>query len=135
LQASLDNPKARFQAVAVHHQPLLVGPERKGLFYSELKDPEQIAGIDSIPLQDDGWLWQTLSQQPQVKAVICGHVHQDQQIGRDGLTLFTTPATSIQFRADINGFEPDDLAPGYRCFQLEDDGELKSRTERLKQCF
>ena len=135
LLASLDKPKARFQAVAVHHQPVLVGPERKGMFYFELKDPEQVAGIDSIPLQDDGWLWQTLCQQPQVKAVICGHVHQDQQIERDGLTLFSTPATSIQFRADINDFELDEQAPGYRCFDLSDDGVVTSRVERLKQHF
>ena len=135
LQAFLGNPKARFQAVAVHHQPLLVGSERQGLFYCELSNPDQVAGIDNIPLQDDGWLWQSLCQQPQVKAVICGHVHQDQQIKRDGLTLFTAPATSIQFRADINDFELDELAAGYRYFYLSDDGSVVSRVERLKPDF
>lgn len=133
LLASLSDPKAAYQAVAVHHQPLLVGPERKGFFYSELSDPDQVAGIDSIPLRDAGWLWQTLCQQSQVKAVICGHVHQDQQIERDGLILFTTPATSIQFKADINGFELEQLLPGYRCIQLSDKGAVESWVERLKQ--
>jgi len=135
LQASLDNPKARFQAVAVHHQPLLVGPGRQGLFYSELPEPEAVAGIDSIPLRDNGWLWQVLCEQAQVKAAICGHVHQEHELERDGLTLFTTPATSIQFTADINGFELDPAPPGYRCFELLNDGSVKSCTERLKSAY
>ena len=134
LERQLANPEARFQAVAVHHQPLLVGPERKGRFYSELKNPAQVAGIDSIPLRDAGWLWRTLCDQPRVRAVICGHVHQDQQIERDGLTLYTTPATSVQFAADINGFEIDDTLPGYRWFRLAEDGGLNTGVQRLNAC-
>ncbi len=134
LLTMLAEPEARYQVVAVHHQPLLVGPGRQGLFYSELAAPEQVAGIDSIPLMDRGWLWQTLSVQPRVKAVICGHVHQEQQIERNGLALLASPATSIQFTADINGFELSDLAPGYRCLQLSDDGLVTSWIERLLHC-
>lgn len=132
MHSALANPSAIFQAVAVHHQPLLVGPNRKGLFYSELTDPDQVAGIDSIPLQDGDWLWQNLSQKKQVKAVVCGHVHQSQQIERDGLMFYTAPATSVQFKADINAFELDNLAPGYRYFELSDDGLVISRDERLR---
>lgn len=127
----LAEPKARFQAVAVHHQPLLVGPERQGMYHSELAAPDQVAGIDNIPLRDEGWLWRTLRGQPQVKAVICGHVHQAQCIERDGLTLFTAPATSVQFTPDINDFAIDDRPPGYRCMTLHDDGSLETEVRRL----
>lgn len=129
---ALARPKAEFQAVAVHHQPLLVGPERQGAFHCELAQPDQVAGIDNIPLQDDGWLWQTLCKYPQVKAVICGHVHQEHELERDGLTMFTTPATSIQFMPHINDFEIDPQPPGYRCFILSDDGGINSWVVRLQ---
>ncbi|OOV88759.1 metallophosphoesterase [Oceanospirillum linum] len=127
----LADPMAEFQAVAVHHQPLLVGPDRQGFFHSELAEPGQVAGIDSIPLRDDGWLWQTLCEYRHVKAVICGHVHQAHQIERDGLVLYTTPATSIQFAPHINNFEIDSQAPGYRNLTLLDDGNILSKVERL----
>ena len=131
LQAALEQPEAEHIGVAIHHQPLLVGPARQGKFLVELDTLDDIAGIDSIPLQDEGWLWKTLVDCSAVKAVICGHVHQSHEIKRDGLTLYTTPATSIQFTADINAFELDMLAPGYRRFGLYNDGRVESRVERL----
>ena len=135
LLAALAEPKARYQAVAVHHQPLLVGPDRQGCFYRELTDAssgaDAVSGIDRIPLRDGDWLWCILQNQPQVKAVVCGHVHQDQCIERDGLTLYTTPATSVQFAPNINGFEIDEQQPGYRQLTLYDDGHLETEVRRL----
>ncbi len=133
LLQALEQPQALYQAIAVHHQPLLVGPGRQGENHNPLMDnSETIAGIDSIPLRDQGWLWQTLTGFPAVKTVICGHVHQEQHLVKDQLSLLTTPATSIQFASDINEFQIADLAPGYRWLNLMPDGHVESRVYRLE---
>jgi len=135
LEQQRNQPEPAYIGVAVHHHSLLVGPERQGLSHTELTAPEQVAGIDQIPLRDEGSLWQTLAQYPAVKAVICGHVHQAHEIERDGLTLYTTPATSIQFAAGINDFELDNQAPGYRYFELGDQGQVTSKLYRRATNF
>lgn len=133
LQQQLATPQASWQAIALHHQPLLVGPDRQGkLHQTSMDDDESIGGIDSIPLRDQGWLWQTLSQYTQVRGVICGHVHQAHTICHQGLTLYTSPATSIQFTSDINEFQLDsELNPGYRQLYLTADGRIESHVCRL----
>lgn len=132
IEAALKQPLAPYQAVAIHHQPLLVGPERQGGNHHHLMDNSpDIAGIDSIPLRDNGWLWQTLTCFEQVKTVICGHVHQEHNLQRGRLNLLTTPATSIQFTSDINEFQLADLAPGYRQLELMADGSVESQVYRL----
>lgn len=132
LKQALKQPLAPYQAVAIHHQPLLVGPERQGKKHHHLMDNSpDIAGIDSIPLRDNGWLWQTLNDFEPVKTVICGHVHQEQNLQQGRLSLLTTPATSIQFTSDINDFQLAELAPGYRQLKLMSDGSVESQVFRL----
>lgn len=132
IQQVLQQQRAKPILVAVHHHPLLVGAGRLGeLHHSTQEGDDNIQGIDQIPLRDSGWLWQTLSQQPAVKLVLCGHVHQAQQVIRDGLTLLTTPATSIQFKAAVNDFELDEQKAGYRIIQLETDGGFFTEVKRL----
>lgn len=128
----LESHRAEPILVALHHQPLLVGEGRLGQLHQSSQDgDEQIQGIDQIPLRDEGWLWQTLSQYSAVKLVLCGHVHQAQQIEREGLTLLTTPATSIQFQAGINAFELDPQPAGYRVIRLEAQGGFTTEVKRL----
>ena len=48
-------------------------------------------------LRNGNELTAVLSRHPQVRWIICGHVHLDQAVVRNGLTMLTTPSTCVQF--------------------------------------
>jgi Icc protein len=58
--------------------------------------PLGLAWIDAMNLRNGEELVGVLRQYPDVRWMICGHVHLDQEIQRGGLTMLTTPATSFQ---------------------------------------
>jgi Icc protein len=64
----------------VHHHPWPLG----------------LAWIDAMRLRDGDDLVARLRGHGGVRWLICGHVHLDQAIERDGLTVLTTPSTCIQ---------------------------------------
>jgi Icc protein len=49
--------------------------------------------MDAMNLHNGAELVDILRQYPDVRWMISGHVHLDQEIQRDGLTMLTTPAT------------------------------------------
>ena len=65
-----------------------------------------------------------------VRAIINGHIHQEFQGGRDGITVYGTPSTNVQFRArsDQPGYA--DLEPGYRRLALHPDGRIETQVVR-----
>lgn len=63
--------------VFVHHHPWPLG----------------LAWMDAMRLRNGEALVAVLRQYPDVRWMLAGHVHLDQEIQRDGLTMLTTPAT------------------------------------------
>jgi 3',5'-cyclic-AMP phosphodiesterase len=106
----------KFQFVLLHHHPLDVG------YF-----------IDRHGLQNQQALWQVLRQYPNVKGVACGHVHRALTITEpdSGITLYTCPATSIQFDPEFDGVKALSQAPGYRRFCLHLDGSIDSEVVML----
>ncbi|WP_445362637.1 3',5'-cyclic-AMP phosphodiesterase [Microbulbifer sp. ANSA003] len=103
--------------IMMHHQPVQVGSK----------------WIDGHMLRDGReQLLQMVSKAPQVKALVWGHVHQqfDNHEGRVG--LHATPSTSVQFTPGSGPFAVDDEMPGYRWFDLYDDGSYKTGVERVE---
>ncbi len=58
--------------------------------------PIGVRWMDAMNLRNAGELETVLRRHPQVRWMICGHVHQDQHVERDGLTQLTTSATCFQ---------------------------------------
>lgn len=73
-----------------------------------------------------------LSQYPQVKVVLSGHVHQDFQAQHNHFTFISTPSTCIQFAPNSDEFKLDLKNPGYRVFKLYPDGRFDTHVERLE---
>ncbi|MCE8020537.1 phosphodiesterase [Halomonas sp. MCCC 1A11036] len=93
--------------LAMHHPPLAVGS----------------AWIDEIGLKDRDALWEMLSSFPQVRAILCGHIHQafaGRQVLEHGEVLvYGCPSTTDQFLPGSEGFAIDEASrPGYRIFDL-----------------
>ena len=60
-----------------------------------------------------------LRQYPDVRWMICGHVHLDQEIQRDGLTMLTTPATCFQVSKVSQTFKTLPSPPGLRVVSIK----------------
>lgn len=99
---------ARPTLLAMHHPPLAVGS----------------AWLDEIGLKDRDALWEGLSAFPQVKAILCGHIHQafaGRQVLEHGeVRVYGCPSTTDQFLAGSEGFAIDEASrPGFRIFDLQ----------------
>ena len=118
--------------LAMHHPPLAVGS----------------AWLDGIGLKDSEALWQALAPFAQVKAILCGHIHQAfigrRQLDRGEVMVYGCLGTADQFLPGVQDFAVDEaLGPGFRIVDLTDDtwstwverveiGEFESKTERME---
>jgi Icc protein len=66
-----------------------------------------------------------------IKAVICGHVHQETSSFFGTIPFFSTPATSWQFATQSEKFKLDRLMPGCRWIKLFANGSMTSGILRL----
>ncbi|MDO3723224.1 3',5'-cyclic-AMP phosphodiesterase [Marinobacter sp. chi1] len=100
--------------VSLHHHPVDIG----------------CAWLENIGLKNRKAFWQVIERFPQVKVVLWGHIHQEQNIVRDGVRLLSTPSTCIQFTTGSSDFSVEPLAPGYRWFEFDADGSFTTRVHR-----
>lgn len=88
--------------------------------------------IDHHKLQNSNALLETLKPFTNIKALICGHVHQDSLNTWQGIEFFSTPSTSVQFKPFSPEFALDHAAPGYRYIRLKANGEFETEVYRLQ---
>ena len=101
--------------VALHHLPLDIGS----------------VWMDAIGLKDRDALWQTLSPYSQVKALICGHIHQAFAAWQGVVAVYGCPSTSDQFLPKSHEFAIDEAArPGLRVVDLRGES-LSTWIERV----
>jgi Icc protein len=126
----------KHQLLMMHHHPIDVG------YF-----------IDKHGLQNKADFWHAINEYSNIKAIACGHVHGAMQFRSapnkqlDGLvkkvltsksakvpetiTLYTCPATSIQFDPNADGVAALAKGPGYRVFYLHADGQLTTNVVAL----
>lgn len=108
------------QLIMMHHHPINVG------YF-----------IDKHGLNNKETLWEYIKTKPSIKAFACGHVHQaiDFLPSESGyaLPLYTCPATSIQFTTDAQTSECNGQGPGYRLFELYDDGTYRTHVHFMSE--
>ncbi|RDB43840.1 phosphodiesterase [Halomonas sp. DQ26W] len=101
--------------LAMHHPPLILGSE----------------WLDAIGLKDRDVLWQTLADFPQVRMILCGHIHQALASQRQGVAIYGAPSTTDQFLSGSADFAIDEASrPGYRIVELAG-GEWLTWVERV----
>ena len=103
--------------LAMHHSPLAVG----------------CAWLDKQQIDNQQQLYDLLSVQGNVRAVITGHVHQqfDGIWGR--LPLYSTPSSCVQFKRNSEHFALSEQPPGYRWLDLHRDGTVHTGVEFLRE--
>lgn len=103
--------------VSLHHQPVPIGS----------------AWMDRYIVRNAEAFWRVISAHPQVKIVLWGHIHQEFTGEYQGVSLFATPSTCIQFTPNQDEFGVEDSMPGYRWFELHADGTFTTSVERVAQ--
>lgn len=115
LDSVLTKYSSRHSLVILHHHPVLAGS----------------AWLDHHTLKNDDDLWQVLDKHSNVKALLCGHIHQDLNLNHNGVQVMASPSTCVQFKPNSDDFAVDNLSPGWRELELYDNGELVTRVSRL----
>lgn len=111
LRTHPDNPTM----IALHHQLVPVGS----------------AWIDQYIVNNAEAFFAIIDAHPQVKMVTWGHVHQEFKAVHKAVPLLATPSTCVQFKPNCEKFTVDTLMPGYRWFELNDDGSFTTGVGRV----
>ena len=120
LDAALTQHPERHALVLLHHHPLPAG--------STWLDQHQLHNAEAF--------WQVVGRHPQVRAILCGHIHQELDRIHQGVRVLATPSTCIQFQPDSHDFALDQKSPGWRLLTLHANGTLETRVQRLDgHCF
>lgn len=105
--------------LAMHHNPILV----------------ECQWLDQHCMDNGADFIEQVSQIPQVKGLLWGHVHQKldrvHQGPHGGVHLMATPSTCIQFKPLSSYFALDALQPGYRLLELKADGTILTNVYRV----
>ena len=116
LAATLDNESAHPVIIFIHHPPVPVGCE----------------WIDQQSISNAVELEKIIASAGNVKAIFCGHVHQEFVTAWAGCHVYTTPSTCFQFSANSSKFAMSDDCPAYRWINLHPDGRLDTGVHHLK---
>lgn len=113
--AALEHTAGQPTVIFMHHPPVAVG----------------CAWIDRQRLADAAELAPLLVRHGAVKAVFCGHVHQEFTTAWAGTQVHTTPSTCFQFAANSADYALADMPPGFRWIDLHSDGRLVTAVARV----
>jgi len=102
--------------VCLHHHPVDIGS----------------VWLDKIGLHNRDEFFTVLDRFENVRGILWGHIHQEWQSHRQGLSLMATPSTCIQFLPKSAGFAVDNIAPGYRWLSLHADGNIETQVYRAE---
>ncbi|MEO1652027.1 MAG: metallophosphoesterase [Bacteroidota bacterium] len=92
--------------------------------------PTGFPWMDNSTLKDAETFLKLVNKFPQVKAILHGHIHQDKYTNLGGIQIWACPSTAYQFKPQAE-FALDDIAPGYRIFDLEPNGSIRSEVRRV----
>lgn len=93
--------------------------------------PVKSAWIDKIAVSNASDFLDVIDKHQNIKAVICGHVHQNTFTRRNNVQYFSSPSTSWQFSVKSPSFKLDTLMPGFRWLDLYADGSLNTEIIRI----
>ncbi|MES9974739.1 MAG: 3',5'-cyclic-AMP phosphodiesterase [Candidatus Thiodiazotropha sp.] len=101
--------------LCMHHHPVPVGSR----------------WMDTMVLENPDAFFKLIDANPQVQAVLCGHIHQAFDTEYRGVRLMGSPSTCVQFIPRVDDFAIDAIPPGYRWLSLQPDGTIRTGLNSL----
>lgn len=117
LQQSLAAYPNHYALIAVHHHSL----------------PTHSAWMDTMMIANHDAFLETINQNPQVKLVVNGHIHQEMDRAAGSARVLATPSTCFQFAPYSQTFKVDNTAPAYRIIKLFSEGSVNTLVHRLPE--
>lgn len=108
LTAALKEHSSQHVLICMHHHPLPLGS----------------AWLDGVALRDSQQFLGVVDAHPNIRAVVCGHVHQASDRDRRTVRFISTPSTCAQFLPSSEFFALDQRPPGFRWLVLHADGSI-----------
>ncbi len=108
-----------------HHEPAVI-------FMHHHPVPIHCPWLDAIGLENPDEFLTMLRSITSVKAVFCGHVHQEFRHPRDNIIFYGTPSTCFQFKPHSLIVEYDNTLPAYRSIKLDTSGLLETHVMRVE---
>lgn len=115
LTDTLDKQPELNTLIAVHHHPI----------------PTHSIWMDTMTIENSHELFSLLKAYPKVKAISCGHIHQEMESIKDNKLILGIPSTCFQFKPFSVDYALDNNKPGYRLLSLHPNGEIESKVYRL----
>lgn len=116
LREALELTRGHHTMVCLHHHPVPMGCD----------------WLDNQVVRNAEDFWTVMDEESHVRIVLWGHVHQNSEQVRKGVHLFSSPSTCVQFKPMSKDFAVDDIAPGYRWFDLYPDGRFETAVSRVE---
>lgn len=110
LRLLLEAHPEKHTLICMHHHPLPIGSR----------------WMDTMALKNPDAFFSLVGRHPQVKAVLCGHIHQRYEGAYNGVRLMGSPSTCVQFVPGQDDFSIDACPPGYRWLSLRHDGGIET---------
>ncbi len=115
LKAAVEEYPDLHTVVCVHHLPLLV----------------KSRWLDTQTMHNQEEFNQFVAACPNIRLVLCGHVHQEIDVMAGNIRYISTPSTSIQFEPLSHDFALDMRGPGWRYLTFSADGSISTEVYRL----
>jgi 3',5'-cyclic-AMP phosphodiesterase len=93
--------------------------------------PSNSTWLDTMQITNSDEFFALLENQPQVKIITTGHIHQALETKHQGIPVLGVPSTCFQFKPKCKDFTLDSIAPGYRVLRLYPNGEFATEIQRL----
>lgn len=117
MEALLQKHSDKHALITLHHHAVLM----KSLW------------LDQHNLKNSDELIARVNKHSNVKAVVCGHVHQASENNIGGVRYISTPSTCVQFLPASEDFGIDSIGPGYRKLVLNADGTIDTSITRIEE--
>lgn len=116
LASQLSANKGAPTLICFHHHPMSIN--------CRWLDQQTIDNADDF--------FKIIDQYENVKFCIYGHIHQEREVQRKGVSYIATPSTCAQFAPELDDFMLDDQKPGYRWINCMPDGSFETELVRLR---
>lgn len=91
------------------------------------------AWLDQHNLRNTYDFLNVIKKYANVRAILCGHIHQAVDSIWQGYQVMATPSTCIQFKPYCHHFTLDTEQPGWREITLLPNGEVETQVKRIQQ--
>lgn len=116
LKQALEQFTDKHILIAFHHHPISMSSQ----------------WIDKIGVKNADEFQQIIAPYNNIRAIVCGHVHQASDAIIDGFRYISTPSTCVQFLPKSKDFGIDSSGPGYRTLVLKPSGEIDTQVSRIE---